>query len=108
MEKKIVRNILLQESLPEEVKQFNIYAARFILPRLQGLIQVENGKFGSYPDSISGPAAHKKWVSYLKKMVNTFSAFSIPDGYDSLTEQEKIEIMNGLKLFADYYGNLWN
>lgn len=110
MKKKIVRNELLQESWPkeEEVKLFNIYAARFILPRLQGLIQIENGENGIYPSIISEPDPFRKWISYLKKMINTLSVFSIPNGYISLTEQEKIEIMKGLKLFADYYDCLWN
>lgn len=76
--------------------------ASFILPRLQALREVKHG----YPSELETP---EQWNDIMDKMIESFGLIvndeSYPNG-ESLKNKPKIE--EGLKLFAEYFQNLWD
>lgn len=85
----------------EELFSLDATLTEYILPRL---VLFRNSEIQSYPSRLSGT---EEWESILDKIINSFQmhindSFSI-DNYD-----EDIRVFNeGMKLFAEYYCDLW-
>ena len=82
----------------EETWNLDITIAKFVLPRLKRLKQLQNG----YP----GDLAEEKWDEILDKMI--FSFDKITNDEEIVMEQPQAErVQEGLDLFANRFRDLW-
>lgn len=83
MKKKLcIRNV---EVVPDnEVKNLNLYAAKFLAQRIEGLIEVERHCTSTIPSPLRGEDAHTKWLRFLRQMANSFSKLSISRAFETL------------------------
>jgi len=93
----------------EEAWSLDVYAAKYIVPRLKLLRKITHG----YPNELNrqcpeGNDAFECWQSMLDKMLFAF------EYYDDLyarrlvtTNEEQIRVKEGLRLFAEWYEHLW-
>lgn len=72
--------------------------AKLILPRLIRFKEVNNG----FPPDLT----EKKWDSTLQKMIDAFTIVA-SDKYWERTKKDQKVITEGLKLFAQYFQDLW-
>ena len=75
--------------------------ACFILPRLKKLKETKS----SYPGELDSPEA---WAAIMQKMIDAFEAIVDDDRYPAGSMKQKETIEGGLKLFAEYFQNLWD
>jgi hypothetical protein len=73
--------------------------AKLILPRLKAF---RNGVY-AYPCDLS---SHKEWQTILDKMIDAFE-FAASEDYWSYDTEPCEKFHEGLKLFEEYYTNLW-
>ena len=93
----------------EEAWSLDVYAAKYIAPRLKLLRKITHG----YPSELNrqcpeGNDAFECWQSMLDKMIFAF------EYYDDLyarrlvtTNEEQTRVKDGLRLFAEWYEYLW-
>jgi|GEM_PF-1149375 len=96
----------------EEAWNVNHYIAKYALPRIQALIEIEEKKSpGTVPGDLSDKygieKGHKCWLKYLREMEYAFHTFST-DSFSFETSENKKRTKEGLHLFAEYYEHLWN
>ena len=75
--------------------------ACFILPRLKKLKENKNG----YPSELDSAEA---WAAIMQKMIDAFEAIVNDERYPAGCIKQKDTIESGLKLFAEYFQNLWD
>jgi len=69
--------------------------ARFVAPRLKRFREIANG----YP----GELTEKKWDEMLAKMQLAFELIAA----DQIEDEDRPEIEEGLRLFAEWFRGLW-
>lgn len=72
--------------------------SRFIVPRLKRFGEIRNG----YPVRLS----EEGWDEILNKMIRAHE-INIKDGEGVVEQEEWGEYEEGMKLFCDYYRDLW-
>jgi len=73
----------------------------FILPRLKKLKDTKSG----YPSELE---SHEEWAAIMQKMIDGFQAIVDDERYPAGSMKQKETIEAGLKLFAEYFQNLWD
>jgi len=96
----------------EEAWNANHFIAKYAMPRIQALIEIERsglpaGAPGVLGDKYGVERDHKLWLKYLGEMEYAFDVFST-DSFPFETSENKKRAKEGLHLFAEYYEHLWN
>lgn len=97
----------------EECWNLDVTLAALILPRLIHFRDNHCGTPGclfEYDDNfniINEEEGYRKWEEILDKMVWAFYLYIFVDPIDQ-TEEQKQQIDEGLKLFAEYFQSLWD
>ena len=82
-----------------ETWALDVTIAKFIYPRLKYFYN--DGDINSFPCDLT----KEEWCNIVKQMVDAFELLA-DDGV--LTKEQDEIANNGLKLFAKYYGHLWD
>jgi len=95
----------------EETWNVNHFIAKYALPRIQALIEIERkgqpaGVPGILGDKYGVERGLKLWLKYLGEMEYAFHLFST-DTFAFETKENKERAKRGLRLFAEYYESLW-
>jgi len=95
----------------EEAWNVNHFIAKYALPRIQALIEIEKtSPYATVPgvlDKKYGSQGFKIWLKYLGEMEYAFHIFST-DTFSYETKENQERVKRGLHLFAEYYEYLWN
>lgn len=75
--------------------------AKFVYPRLKAFYN--DGDMVGYP----GRLTENKWNDILKSMIKAFDIIVNKNIID-FTEKERKQVNNGLRLFAEYFFDLWH
>ena len=75
--------------------------ACFILPRLKRLREVKHG----YPSELN---SFEEWTAILDKMILGFELIVNDDTYPNKAMSYQAKVNESLKLFAEYFQNLWD
>jgi len=96
----------------EEAWNANRFIAKYALPRIQALIEIEKtSPYATVPrvlgEKYSVEQGLRLWLKYLGEMEFAFHVFST-DTFSFETKENQERAKQGLHLFAEYYECLWN
>jgi hypothetical protein len=102
MNKRIRKKLGLSKITAEEVWDLDFTLAKYIMPRL---IKFKEVNKMSYPASFS---SIEEWHSVIDKMIWSFDKVLKDDYTTENYEEEYKKYLEGMNLFADYFGHLWD
>ncbi len=79
--------------------------AKFVLPRLK----VFRNNTGGYPGVFSGdPKGQEKWEAIIDQMIFGLNYVASGDCYKFLDDKTHKKAQKGLRLFGEWFMDLWN